>query len=207
LAAERREAAGAGHLVVVLFDQRSIPVADVLGAAGVDASMLRGRALAVIGLHADHPPVALDPLPPAGTSNRPPLPLSALPAEAWVACARRQEALPLERRHRRSDWDAITLNEERAVDRFADCFALDDDQRYSLRHHHLDEIRRRAAAVAPSVVDPPRLAGVTARPVARLVSGPTRRRHQLVAPGWRCWFGNRHVSWWARWLRLADQRG
>jgi hypothetical protein len=202
-ARERGEKAGAAHLVVVLLDQRSIPVADVLGEAGLDASMLRGRALALIGLNADHPSVVLDPLPPAGTSNRPALAVSALPAEAWAACARRQEALPLERLHRRVDWDAITLNEARAVDRLADRFALDDDQRYSLLHHHLNEVRRRAAAVAPSVVDPPRLAGVPARPVARLVSGPTRRRHHRVPPGWRCWFGNRHVSLRARWLRLA----
>jgi hypothetical protein len=202
-ARERGEKAGAAHLVVVLLDQRSIPVADVLGEAGLDASMLRGRALALIGLHADHPPVVLDPLPPAGTSNRPALAVSALPAEAWAACSRRQEALPLERLHRRSDWDAITLNEQRAVERLVDRFALDDDQRYSPLHHHLNEVRRRAAAVAPSVVDPPRPAGVPTRPVARLVSGPTRRRHHLVPPGWRFWFGNRHVSLRARWLRLA----
>jgi len=202
-AAERGEAAGTAHLVVVLLDQRSIPVADVLGAAGVDASMLRKRALALIGLHADHPPVALDPLPPAGTSNRAPLPLSALPEETWVACARRQEALPLVRLQQRSDWDAITLNEQRAVMRVADRFALDDDQRYSLLHHHLNEVRRRGAAVAPFLIDPPRPAGVPTRPVASLVPGPTRRRHHVVPPGWRCWFGNRHVSWRARWLRLA----
>jgi len=206
-AAERGEAAGAAHLVVVLLDQRSIPVADVLGAAGVDASMLRGRALVLIGLQADHPSVVLDPLPPAGTSNRPTLSVSALLPEAWAACSRRQEALPLERLHRRSDWDAISLNEQRAVMRLADRFALDDDQRYSLLHHHLDEIRRRAAAVAPFLIDPSWPAGVPTRPVARIVSGPTRRRHHLVAPGWRCWFGNRHVSWRARWLRLAGQRG
>jgi hypothetical protein len=206
-ARERGEKAGAAHLVVVLLDQRSTPVADVLGEAGLDASMLRERALALIGLHADHPPVALDPLAPAGASNRPPLPLSALPAEAWAACARRQEALLLERLQQRVDWDAITFNEARAVDRLADRFALDDDQRYSLLRHHLNEVRRRAAAVAPSVVDPLRPAGVPTRPVARLVSGPTRHRHHLVPPGWRCWFGNRHVSLRARWLRLAGQRG
>jgi len=208
LAAERGEAAGAGHLVVVLLDQRSTTVADVLGAADLDASILRERALALTGLHADHPPVVLDPLPPAGTSNRPALSVSALPAEAWVACARHQATLPLERLQRRSDWDAITLNEQRAVMRLADRFALDDDQRYSLLHHHLDEVRRRAAAVAPFLIDPPRLAAVPrARPVARVVPGPTRRRKHLVPPGWRCWFGNRHVSWRARWLRLAGQRG
>jgi hypothetical protein len=206
-ARERGEKAGAAHLVMVLLDQRSTPVADVLSEAGLDASMLRERALALIGLHADHPPVALDPLPPAGTSNRPALAVSALPAEAWAACARRQEALPLERLHRRVDWDAITLNEARAVDRLADRFALDDDQRYSLLHHHLNEVRRRGAAVAPLLIDPPRPAGVPTRPVARLVPGPTRRRHHVVPPGWRCWFGNRHVSWRARWLRLAGQRG
>ena len=206
-AAGRREVAGAAHLVVVLLDQRSAPVADVLSAAGVDARILRERALALIGVRGDRPAVGLDPLPPAGTSNRRALAVSALPAEAWAQCSRRQAALPLQRLHRRSVWDAISLNEQRAVMRLADRFALDDDQRYSLLHHHLDEARRRAAAAAPLLVDPPGPPGVPARSVAVLVSVGTRRRRHLVPPGWRCWFGNRHVSLRARWLRLSGQHG
>jgi len=86
-AAERSEAAGAAHLVVVLLDQRSTPVADVLGETGLIASMLRERALALIGLHADHPPVALDPLPPAGTSNRPPSALGPSGRDLGCVCS------------------------------------------------------------------------------------------------------------------------
>ncbi|WP_298447872.1 hypothetical protein [Ferrimicrobium sp.] len=61
-AKERAEQAGAAHLVVVLLDHGSAPIADALTAAGVDAAPLRGRALASFGVRSDHPPVALDPL-------------------------------------------------------------------------------------------------------------------------------------------------
>jgi hypothetical protein len=83
-AAERGEKAGAGHLVVVLLEQSSTTVADVLSRAGLNAWMLRERALALIDPRADHPPVALDPLPLAGTCNRPPLLL--LPGGPLLSC-------------------------------------------------------------------------------------------------------------------------
>ena len=206
-AKERAEQAGTAHLVVVLIDQGSAPIADALTAAGVEAAMLRTQALALIGVRSDHPPVVLDPLPPKGTSNRPALAVSALPEDAWAECFHRQAVLPLERLHRRSDGDAIILNEQRAVLGLVDRFTLDDDQLYSLLHHHLDEVRRREAAAMPSLFDQPHPSSAAIRPLAGVLPMATRRRHHLVPSGWRCWFANRHVSLQARWLHLAERHG
>jgi hypothetical protein len=204
-AAGREETAGPAHLVVVLLDQASAPVGEVLAHGAVDAGALREAALGLLGIPADHPAVPFDPLPPAGTARRPALAVSALPETAWTECRRRQAALPLRQLHRRSDWYAISLNEQRAVLRLADRLDLDDDHRYSLLHHHLEAARLQAATAAPGAVDPPRPPGTPARPIVRLVSA-RRSRRRLLAAGWRCWFANRRVSWRARWFRLAGQQ-
>ncbi len=204
-AAGREETAGPAHLVVVLLDQASAPVGEVLAHGAVDAGALREAALGLLGIPADHPAVPFDPLPPAGTARRPALAVSALPEAAWTACQDRQAALPLRQLHRRTDWYAISLNEQRAVLRLADRLDLDDDQRYSLLHHHLEAARLQAAMAAPGAVDPPRLPGTPARPIVRLVAA-RRSRRRFLAAGWRCWFANRRVNWRARWLRLAGQQ-
>jgi hypothetical protein len=69
--------------------------------------------------------------PPPGTAGRPPLPINRLPADVWLQLRERQRQLPLARLRRRSDWYAISLNEQRAVLRTAERHGLGDAERYS----------------------------------------------------------------------------
>lgn len=173
------------HLLVALLDQGTPEVAEVLALAGLDPAELRAGALAAIGAPADLAPVPLPPLPPAGTFDRPPLPVQELDARAWAALRWRQDHLPLSRLRRRSDWDSLYHLEHRAAWRLADKVGLDDDQRYSVRHHHLDEVQRRAAEARPGFaepVDPRPHQGRIVRPVlARRPTKRWRRRPRLLS--------------------------
>jgi ClpA/ClpB-like protein len=205
-AEQRGERANPEHLFIVLVDQGSAPVADALARSGVDAGALRRLALETVGAPVDHEPVPLVSLPPAGTIDRPPLPLGELPLDVWQALQRRQEHLPLRRLRRPSDWDAISLNEQRAVLRLGRHHQLDDDQSYSLLHHHLQGVQWRAAAAAPTAVPEPPSAEAGHGSVvgtALIVGRRDRRLRHLVPRGWVVWFGNRRVGLRAAWLRLS----
>lgn len=200
------ETAGSLVLVVLLLDQGSAEVADLLRRSGIDPVALRTRSLGLLGLGEDHPVWAFEeePHPAIVTAREGVLPISALDPAAWAACRRHQAELPLRRLRRRVDVDAMGLNEQRALEHLADRLGLDDLQRRSLLVHHLDEVHRLAADAAPGLAEPAPRAGRPERPIAFLARA--RRRRLRVPPGWRCWMGNRHVNWRARWLRLAGQR-
>ena len=176
---------GVEHLLVALLDQGTPDVALALRLAGLDPAVIRRSALAAIGAPAEQPLIELPPLTPAGTLDRPPIPIEHLDTRAWNVLRWRQEHLPLERLRGPSDRQALRHLEVRAAWRIADALGLEDDQRYSLSRHHADEVDRRIAA-------PPR---VTPRPL--------RRRGFLHAPvGWEAWLRNRQVSLRDRWFEL-----
>jgi hypothetical protein len=130
-------------------------------------------------------------------------PMSDGPPELWAALRRRQERLPLGRLDRRSDWRAISLNEQREVRRLASRYGLSEAQRFSLFERHHGEVHRRAAAAAPDVVRPP-------GPRANAASGHVRvarRRRRVIPRGWVTWLGNRRVSGRASWLRVTARLG
>jgi hypothetical protein len=203
-ARRRRQPTAAAHLLVALVDQGSDSVTTVLQRAKRDPAVRRAASLASLGYLSTEPRLPLAPLPAAGTNGRQPLPLAELSSQAWAQLVSRQGRLPLSRLHTTVDWLAINLNEQRAVLRLADQLRLDDDQRYSLLHRHLDEAQRRGAIAAPSVVRPPR-----SEPAPILVKGgsvPGRRRRGPVPIGWRAWLGNRKVHARAAWLRWTHQQ-
>ena len=205
-AASRGERASPEHLVVVLIDQASPGVVALLAEVGASGATLRRAALSGIGARPDHATVALLPLAPSGTMDRPPLAVDALPQGAWQLLRRRQERLPLRHLRRRRDWSAMSLNEQRAAMAVADRLGLDDHQRYSLLHHHLVAVRAKAAAAAPRLVGAPSPPGQMSRAVGLYVRHGDRPPRRLVRHGWACWVGNRRVALRARWLRLTSQR-
>ena len=98
----------------------------------------------------------------------------------------------------------MSLNEQRAVMRAADRHGLPDDERYSLLCHHMEEVRRRAAGVAPAIVVRSASERHTPRGVGHVV---IRGRPRLRVPrGWVVWFENRQVGAKALYLRVAGQR-
>ncbi|MGH9105045.1 MAG: Clp protease N-terminal domain-containing protein [Acidimicrobiales bacterium] len=212
LAERMREVLSPAHLLVALLDQRTPEVAELLALAGLDPSGLRAGGLAAIGAPADLPSVPLPPLAPAGTFDRPPLPVAELDTRAWSALCWRQGHLPLSRLRRRNDWGSLYHLEHRAAWRLADKLGLDDDQRYSLHRHHLDEVQRRAAEGRPRLVEPvgPRpYQGTIVRPI--LACRPTRRwqrrpRFLNFTVGWGTWLQNRRVGMRDRWFRLRTSR-
>jgi hypothetical protein len=129
-------------------------------------------------------------------------PISKEPPELWAELRHRQERLPLRRLHRRSDWYAISHNEQRAVRRLANRYDLSETQGFSLLNRHLDEVRRRAAAAAPDVVRSPR-----SRDSAVSGYGLVATRRRVMPRGWAVWFSNRQVSVLAYWLRVTARLG
>ncbi len=208
LAAIHGENAGPAHLLVALIDQATPEVLAALRLAGLNPATVRAAALAAIGQPADLPRVPLPALVPAGTMDRPPLPLWQLDTSAWAALAWRQEHLPLRRLGRRSDWSSLSNLEHRTAERVADKLGLDDDQRCSLAHHHMAEVERRVAQARPGLV--PQRPG---RPVARPVLGRStakrwRRRPRFLnfTVGWGTWFGNRRTGLRNAWFRARTAR-
>jgi hypothetical protein len=86
----------AEHLLVALIDQSAAGVLHVLSRAGLDPAAIRGAALAGIGAPAGQPAVRLPPLAPAGSLDRPPLPVTELDGRAWRVLAWRHDHLPLD---------------------------------------------------------------------------------------------------------------
>ena len=191
---------GPGHLLIALLDQGTTEVVQALARAGLDPGAVRQVALAAIGAPAGQPPITLPALTPAGTQDRPPLPVADLDRRAWTMLRWRQDRLPLARLKRHSDWQALSHLEQNAAWRLAGRLGLDDDQRYSLISHHADQVERRIAAARPD------LRSGTRRP-----GHPLGRRALLGVPvGWGVWCHNRWVDLrdCLFWLRtLGDYRG
>jgi Clp amino terminal domain, pathogenicity island component len=199
LAAARNQPAAPEHLLIALLDQGTPEVADLLSRAGLEPAAVRRATLTAIGAPADLPLTPLPPLTPAGTLDRPPLPVADLNPRAWTVLRWRQDHLPLDRLRRTGDLLALSHLERAAAWRLAERLGLDDDQRYSLVWQHDDEVRRLAVRIRPDLADPrlARFAAVTGR--------PRRRRRPVslnVTVGWSAWFGNRRVGLRDRWFRL-----
>jgi len=208
LAQGRSEDPGAEHLLIALLDQGTPEVVEALSQAGLAPVAVRRAALAAIGAPADQPPVTLPALTPAGTMDRPPLPVADLDVRAWAALRWRQGHLPLNRVRRRSDLDALSHLERKAAWRLGERLGLDDDQRYSLICHHTSQVDQRVAQARPDLAGPrhrpDRPAGATG------MSSWRRRRHHHaflnVTAGWGVWFRNRQAGLRDRWFRLRTSR-
>jgi hypothetical protein len=140
--------------------------------------------------------------------DRAPLPLEQLPLEVWEELRRRQDCLPLRRLRHRSDWNAISLNEQRAALRLAAKHHLDEDQSYSLLNHHHEEVQRRAANAAPALVATPsfKSTGFAVEPIAVITRRSATRYSRVVPTGWMTWFGNRRIGAKAAWLRWTHRQ-
>jgi hypothetical protein len=208
LAAARGEPPGAEHLLVALLDQGTPEVLDVLSRAGLDPAAIRAAALAALGAPADLPRIALGPTTPAGTLDRPALPVADLSPRAWAVLCWRQDHLPIGALRRRSDTWALTNLEHAAVLRVADRLALDDDQRYSLAHHHQRAVGERVAQARPDLVQARRRQDGPHQARDARARAVRRRRHGWlrVTAGWGVWVGNRRMAASSRWFRLRASR-
>jgi Clp amino terminal domain, pathogenicity island component len=205
LAAARGEPPGVEHLLVALLDQGTPEVLDALNRAGLDPAAIRQATLAALGAPADLPLIALGPATPAGTLDRPALPVADLNPRAWAVLRWRQEHLPISALHRRSDIWALMNLEHAAVVRVADQLALDDDQRYSLFHHHQQAVGERVAQARPDLGRPNhRRDRPSVGREARAWAVMRRRRYRWlrVTVGWGVWVGNRRMAVQNRWFRL-----
>jgi Clp amino terminal domain, pathogenicity island component len=206
LAESRGEPVGAEHLLIALLDQGTPSVLEALGRAGLDPGTVRQAAATAIGAPG-LPPTELPSRTPAGTLDRPPLPVSELDERAWTALRWRQEHLPVGRLHRPSDREALLRLEQDEAWRVADRLALDDDQRYSLISRHGSEVARHVERARPDLAKPPRPRDRAEARAVALARGRRRRLGRTVAlrhvtVGWGVWFGNRRVGLRDRWFRL-----
>ena len=198
LAAALGQQVGVEHLLVALLDQGTPEVLATLGRAGLDPGTVRRAALTALGVADDRPAIVFAPLTAAGTLDRPPLPVGDLDPGAWAVLRWRQDHLPVGRLRRASDTEALVHLERAAVGQLADRMGLDDDQRFSLVHHHERQVDERVARARPEFSRPGgRPARLQARALARR---PGRRLRFLV--GWPAWVSNRRTGWRDRWFRL-----
>jgi hypothetical protein len=209
LAAALGQPADAEHLLVAVIDQATPEVIDALNRAGLEPGAVRQAALAALGARGDLPPVAFPPPAPAGTLDRPALPVADLNQRAWAVLRWRQDHLPIGTLRRRSDTRALRNLEQAAVMRVADQLRLDDDQRYSLLHHHGRVVADRVAQARPDLGGPQQrrdrqYQGREAR--AWAVVRRRRYRWLRVTVGWGVWVGNRRTAAANRWFRLRTAR-
>ena len=195
LAAARDQPVAPEHLLIALLDQGTREVNGVLSRAGLDPAEVRRAALAAIGAPADLPPIPLPALTPAGTLDRPPLPVADLDARAWAVLRWRQDHLPLGRLRRAGDLRALIHLERAAAWRVADGLALDDDQRHSLVWQHAGQVAQLTARARTDLVG-------SVGPLRGPRRPPRSRWRPSVTVGWSAWFGNRRVGLRDRWFRL-----
>ena len=194
-----------GHLLIALLDQGTPDVLRALSLAGLDPATVRRAAVTAVGAPAALPPLPMPPPVPAGSMDRPALPVEELDERAWDALRWRQDHLPLGSLRGRGDLAALGNLERDAALRIAGRLRLDVDQRYSLLSRHDAEVTARAATARPDLGPRPR------RPPLRY----RRRRYRLpwllgVQGGLAAWLSNRGVSVRDRgfWLRTrAAYRG
>jgi hypothetical protein len=193
------------HLLAALIEQGTPEVLGALSQAGLGPSAVRRAALSALGLAATaRPAIAFEPVTPAGTLDRPPLPVAELDQAAWSALRWRQDHLPVGRLHRRWDTEALFRLERAAVWRLADQLGLDDDQRFSLTRQHEQAVDDRVADLRPEVA---RLRGDALRATSRARARARLRQMRRLRPlsfaiGWGAWFSNRWAGIWDRWFRL-----
>ena len=202
-AVRRGAQAGPEDLLIVLVDQHSPSVVAALARMGPESERLRKAALRMLGLPDEYGPVALEPVPPAGTSESSILGIEDLPPEVWAAMQQRQARLPVHRVRRGTDWAAVLINEQRAVTRMAERHNLSHDEAYALRHHHDRAVHRRGTEAVPGIVTgrPPRPeGGHRAEPLVGT------RPARLVPEGWRIWVDNRRIGMKVAWFRWTAQR-
>lgn len=211
-AEERGQAPGPAHLLLAVIDQAEPEAIASLTEAGLDVSVVRAAALEILGMPSDAARLSMpDPIP-AGTMDRPPLPVGELDPGAWEALCWRQEHLPLRRLRRRSHYAALQHLESQAARRIAAQRGLDDDQRYSLVRHHRESVEELAASARPELVER-RPAGPRAHgSFVTRSTAPQRWRHKWLGftVGWGTWFSNRRVGLRNKWfelLTLSDDRG
>ncbi len=202
LAAARGQPTDPGHLLIALLDQGTPEVLQLLSRAGLGPAAVRRAALAAIGASPGQPPILLPELTPAGTLDRPALPVTDLDARAWGVLCWRQDHLPLGRLRRACDWEALSHLERAAAGRLAQRLGLGDDQHYSLISQHSREVEQIMARSRPD------LARRLADPAIRFRGhrGPHRPRALILPAGWAVWFGNRRVGLRYRWFRLRTFR-
>lgn len=145
-AASRGEPLGAPHLLVALLEGDPETQRTLTG-AGMDTRKLRRSALHVLGAPTDLAPIAMPPLTPAGTVDRPPLDVEDLDPHAWRGLSWRQNHLPLDHVRRACDAAALAALEQQATWRIADHAGVDDDQRYSPLSHHRRAVDQRLTPV------------------------------------------------------------
>jgi hypothetical protein len=193
LAAARNQPVAPEHLLIALLDQSTPEVTGLLNRAGLDAAAVRRAALTAIGAPADLPPIPLPALTPAGTLDRPPLPVADLDPRAWAVLRWRQDHLPLARLRRPGDLRALLNLERGAAWRVASRLELDDDQRHSLVWQHARQVSQLTSRARTDVVGP---------------AGPPRLRRLRpgITVGWSAWFDNRQVNLRDRWFRLRTAR-
>jgi hypothetical protein len=209
LAAARGEQPGVEHLLVALLDQGTPEVLDTLSRAGLDPAAIRRAALAALGAPASLPPIALEPTTPAGTLDRPALPVADLNPRAWAVLRWRQEHLPIGTLRRPFDVRALKNLELAAVMRVADQLGLDDDQRYSLVHHHDRVVFERVAQARPELGGPHQRRDRLHQGREAWARATVRRRRcrvLRVTVGWGVWVGNRRAAAADRWFRLRASR-
>ncbi len=206
LAAGRSEPPGVEHLLIALLDQATPEVLDALSAAGLDPAAVRHAALAALGAPGDQPAIAFESLTAAGTLDRPALPIGDLDPRARALLRWRHDRLPIGMLRRRSDVEALIHLERAAVWRLADRLALDDDQRFSLLHHHEQAVDERVAQARADLARPRGRAGRWPQPRALLLRRRPRYGWLRVTAGWGVWVGNRRVAARDRWFRLRARR-
>ena len=194
LAAARDQPVAPEYLLIALLDQGTPEVTGLLNRAGLDPAVVRRAALAGIGAPADLPSIPLPALTPAGTLDRPPLPVADLDARAWAVLRWRQDHLPLARLRRAGDLRALIHLERAAAWRVADRLGLDNDQRHSVVWQHAGQVAQLTARARTDLV------GSAHRPGPR--RPPRGRWRPTVTVGWAAWFGNRRVGLRDRWFRL-----
>jgi hypothetical protein len=190
-----------GHLLIALLDQGTPDVLRALSLAGLDPAQVRRAAVTAVGAPAALPPLTLPPAVPAGSMDRPALPVEELDERAWGALRWRQDHLPLGRLRGRGDLAALGNLERDAALRIADRLGLADDQRYSLLSRHDAEVTARAATARPDL-----------GPSPRRLPRRYRRRRRLrpiwvlgVQGGLAAWLSNRRVSVRDRWFWLRTR--
>jgi hypothetical protein len=193
------------HLLIALLDQATPGVAETLSRAGLEPATVRRAALAGAGAPADLPSLAMPALAPAGSMDRPPLPVSSLDARAWAVLRWRQDHLPLGRLHRAGDRETLCHLELDAAWRLASQLGLDDDQRYSVVRQHSDRVGQLVADAHPGLTRPGHPGG---RRSGAIAGGRRRRPRRFLSftVGWGVWFGNRWVGLRDRWFRLRTVR-
>jgi hypothetical protein len=208
LAIQRGETVGPEHLLLAVIDQADPEAMALLSQAGLDVGAVRRAALVILRASSDLAPIPIPPLIPAGTMDRPSLPVSELDPRAWAALCWRQDHLPLGRLCRRSQYEALHHLEALAADRLASKLDLDADQRGSLPCHHLEQVTGKLVGAHVELserVAQPSLSGIPVGVMVTRRSGWLRHyRHRWLGftVGWGAWFSNRRVGMRHRWFRL-----